>query len=68
MDKHQMVGVLITEANKRLSPEEISLARQFFLFGESELAIEFLCDLFIEHKVVFSETFCLFLKDLALNF
>ena len=68
VDKHQMVDVLITEAKKRLSPKEMSLARHFFLFGETELAIEFLCDLFIEHKVVFSENFCLFPDQQILNY
>jgi hypothetical protein len=63
-----MLNFFMQTARQHLLSDEIRLAQSFIAHNETELAIEFLCDLFIEHEIIFPEDFGDFVKDMASKF
>ena len=61
----EKIETIFKVAKEHLSAENLKLARHFYISGETELAIEFLCDLFVELGDIFSEDFGELIKDVA---
>jgi hypothetical protein len=65
MNLNEKISLVVQEAEKKLLPLDVMLIKHFLRHHEPELAIEFVCDLFLKDDVVLSNSIIAYLKDIV---